>query len=375
MKRHLLLSLVLMAATFVYGQSFNVMRAIQNNEVDLKKVKNQVLLENTNFYKKNKNTFSNIPKTTFSCDTGNEMIVERNDSLYTYNFDSETLSPIAAVVQGGAAAFGYLSNPNPRIISAANWDSIYYFENGNWTFSNFEASGEADLFHTGSGEELTYFMGEDLWYFKGTSDPIKIRSNINYTVADLVVDERDHAWVITGENWPLADTLRIIDSTGMSICDIPFEEPVNTINGYGMLIREGQVMVAFGGSNEAFLYSLVPLEIENGVVRFGERMFLNPQFGVDLASCSKEIAPCNVLLPTTQAAPTNTKIYPNPFETHLNLDIGNKQQTTIEIYNAIGQLQYENTIYTNELIPTTTWANGIYFIKIDKNEAFRVCKY
>ncbi|MEM7101586.1 MAG: T9SS type A sorting domain-containing protein [Bacteroidota bacterium] len=302
------------------------------------------------------------------CEADSEIIVQIGDSLYVYNFDTESLSFITKEIHGIASSFGYLKSNQPKIVSSAYWDSIYYFIESNWTYSDYTANSSFDLIHIACGVQSTYLMGSNLWYFNGSNSLSLIRSNINYSVADLVVDEKEYAWVITRTTWPIADTLRIIDSLGTSICDIPFAEPINTLNGYGMVIRNGKVMVGFGPNNPNYPNSIVPLEInsEDNVVSFGDPILMNSEFILDLAGCSKGINQPNCTITSLEefGDKPEIEIFPNPFQNKLS--VKGEKVTSIKVLDILGKvcLHIKNDQPVIE-IDTTSYPKGIYLISIE----------
>lgn len=58
------------------------------------------------------------------------------------------------------------------------------------------------------------------------------------------------------------------------------------------------------------------------------------------------------------------KIYPNPFSTQLTFQISTNQQTTISVYNFLGQQVIQQTFTGSTAINTEQLANGIYFYEL-----------
>lgn len=69
---------------------------------------------------------------------------------------------------------------------------------------------------------------------------------------------------------------------------------------------------------------------------------------------------------------TEPSIYPVPFTNDLNISTPLKGTYQVSVYNAVGKLVYENTTFNeadSELkIKTETFANGVYFLKIQSSE-------
>lgn len=297
------------------------------------------------------------------CNDTSEIIIRKGDSLYAYNLDFETFEYLTKIIHGISTSFDVRHEPEPVLITTANWDSVYLNNGTGWTYTQHHGIGNADLIHVGSGRKTAYFMGGHLWFYNGVSNPVLIRENIHYTIADLVVDQNENAWVLTGKTWPYSDTLRIIDSTGISLCDIPFNNPINTINGYGAFIRNGIMYFGFGPSNPHFPNSIVPLEVEANYVKFGNPIPFTPNYGTDLGACSKWLQQPRCIVVATQEAAeiAPVLIHPNPFSTTLRITAEHALNFTIEIYNVLGELVTDYHGSETFEFSTEFWENGFYF--------------
>ena len=334
---------ILFGQNIILGQYQTLRDSILNNEISFSRIesneKNKVDFEPYS----ETNPFSN--DIIVDCEEETEFIVQVGDSLYIYNIMDDSFQFLTEEIHGIAASFGYLYN-DEKLAASADWDSLYYFDNSNWTFSGYSGSGNSELVHLASGIKSTYLMGAHLWFFNGVDDPKLIRENINYSVADLAVDERENVWVITRTNWPIADTLRIIDSTGLSLCDLPFEVPIHTGNGYGMMIFDGKVVVGFGPNNPNFPNSLVPLEVNEAenTVSFGLPILENLAFNIDLGGCSKEInfPACELVNSRALHFQKRFTISPNPFSDELIIvaDALAKTEAEVRIFDLFGKLLF-----------------------------------
>lgn len=95
----------------------------------------------------------------------------------------------------------------------------------------------------------------------------------------------------------------------------------------------------------------------------------------DSASVGKtiSISPCTGLTSYTKVS---TKVYPNPFTNSLSI-VSVNTKPTIEIINTFGQIVYTKQIGANETIDLSTFASGIYTLKIisDSNtESLKIIK-
>jgi len=70
-------------------------------------------------------------------------------------------------------------------------------------------------------------------------------------------------------------------------------------------------------------------------------------------------------------------VYPNPCNKYLNISLLSNisENTYIQIFNSLGQLEYEShhLISDSELIiDMSNYKNGIYFLRIDNDEIFNI---
>lgn len=368
--------LVLTVVFHIYGfsqiRNSSLIDSVLNNQLCVSKLEAKLIWgDKSHQLIKDDFSYNNFA---FECDNDSEIIVQIGDSLYIYDFDLDTTTFITKAIHGISASFGYIGGNENKIVTAANWDSIYYYNDISWGYSGYFGNSNSDLIHIGSGNKSTYLMGVHLWHFNGNNNPKLIRNNIFYSIADLAVDERENAWVLTGTNWPISDTLRIIDSTGTSLCDIPFIEPVNTFNGYGMMIRNGKAVIGFGPQNPIYPNSLVPLEVSpsGDYVSFGNPILQGNEFTIDLAGCSKNILSpnCNVTnLKDSHYEEGIINVWPNPFNDRLFISSNNQTISSIKIVDVYGRsylVSYNNSLSNTEL-NVSNYPNGIYIIYVELN--------
>ena len=58
------------------------------------------------------------------------------------------------------------------------------------------------------------------------------------------------------------------------------------------------------------------------------------------------------------------KIYPNPVNTVLHIELNSAKQTQVEIYNVLGKLVISKTISNSETIQTNSLSKGIYILRL-----------
>jgi len=127
-----------------------------------------------------------------TCDSESGIIIQDFESIYNYDIQEDSNDILAKNVNGISGGLGYLGN-DEILVTAANWDSVYYYIDTTWIFSGHSTIETSDLIHVGCGESTSYFMGQHLWFYNGVDAPRIIRFNIGYSVADLVVDENENA--------------------------------------------------------------------------------------------------------------------------------------------------------------------------------------
>lgn len=78
---------------------------------------------------------------------------------------------------------------------------------------------------------------------------------------------------------------------------------------------------------------------------------------------------CNALGIDNNASENENKIYPNPTSGILKIDIKNTTgKSEIEIFNSLGQSVFKNTASNETEINISTFASGIYFVKIQNGQ-------
>ncbi|MDV6169391.1 M43 family zinc metalloprotease [Flavobacterium sp. DG1-102-2] len=87
---------------------------------------------------------------------------------------------------------------------------------------------------------------------------------------------------------------------------------------------------------------------------------------------------CGILSTPDRELLLGTRVYPNPTQNVLNITVENGElPDTYTIYNSIGQL-IANTKVTSDAnltVDTSSYSNGIYFIKIDKGAETKTIKF
>lgn len=87
---------------------------------------------------------------------------------------------------------------------------------------------------------------------------------------------------------------------------------------------------------------------------------------------------CGALSSPDRQVLEGTKVYPNPTQTVLNITVNNGElPDTYTIYNSIGQVMVNAKVGSEAdlTINTSSYSNGIYFIKVDKGTETRTIKF
>jgi hypothetical protein len=246
-------------------------------------------------------------------------------------------------------------------------DSVFYFSQDGWSYygSRFETNG---FFHCAGGNKSVFYMGDHLWHMNGSLQPQVIYENIKYTCADLVVDNLERAWVLTGTTWPISDTLRVIDSTGMQICAFPLIEPINTINAYGMMMNQNKIWLGIGRFNNAYPSKLLPLDIIDNQVIPGVPIDFPDRVYFDFESCEVGLPADSDCFPSSIATAKFkspfVQVFPNPGSDWIQIK-SDILPDKIEIMTTTGLLY--NMIIPHNLmteINIESLTTGLYVIKV-----------
>jgi len=119
-----------------------------------------------------------------------------------------------------------------------------------------------------------------------------------------------------------------------------------------------------GNSNTQLNYSLIDTKPFSGTsyYRLTQTDF-NGEF--------KELKTISVLLNNN----SNINLFPNPFADELIIEIdGISKNANIEIYNSNGQVVFKGIANERTIVPTTSFSQGIYLLKIDKGDSFEFRK-
>lgn len=83
---------------------------------------------------------------------------------------------------------------------------------------------------------------------------------------------------------------------------------------------------------------------------------------------SNTIANCNIASFTGEVQSVSPRIYPNPFSNQLTFALVGNKQTTVSLYNFIGQQVLQQTLTSTTTINTVQLADGIYFYELRDNK-------
>ncbi len=292
------------------------------------------------------------------CPEVSNILTCTSDSVFNYDLTTSLSSPIDVRI----GEVDYWGDNSVKVITS-NWDSIFLNDGTGWYYSG-HRYGSSDFIFIGAGKKYAYASnGVSLSRYDGSGPPIPIYSGYIGCLADLIVDRDEHVWLLTGQTWPYIAEMRIVDSSGLLKCILPFEEPLYAINGYGMTVIGGQAYIGFGSSNPAYPNSLVPLIVTDGMVKLGPPVPF-PHSTLDLGTCNKNLLPPRCAISHAgEVEGDSLTIWPNPVSDRLLIqNYGATGLPHVQVYDAYARCMV-NTFASE--IACSHWAPGVYWIRIE----------
>ncbi|MCX6282631.1 MAG: T9SS type A sorting domain-containing protein, partial [Bacteroidetes bacterium] len=96
---------------------------------------------------------------------------------------------------------------------------------------------------------------------------------------------------------------------------------------------------------------------------------------VTLAVCSSQ--PSNIISITNVGIvpavnPASIRIYPNPARNEITIELkDNKQNIRFDIVNSTGKVVFKGSLLEKTVVPTNSFAPGVYMIKLENNTTFK----
>lgn len=373
MKPALLFSILTMLPLFLFAQADKSLDSIKRNLIPFKELK----LSNVETSHFLENSVSTTPKVIDECHELGDFYVSSSDknAILVSNINNPSIvDSILPAPYPYGGSIGIITHEGTLINS--RFDSVSYYSDNGWAYYG-HYSTTNDLIHCAGGNKTVFYMGGHLWHLNGNNQPQKIYENIKYACADLVVDSLERAWVLTGKNWPIADTLRIIDSTGYQTCKFPLKVPFNTVHAYGMLMYQGKIWLGIGPANPLYPNKLLPLEIIDNKIVAGTPVDFPSMNYLDLESCEVGLPEFNC--PTTHTTAFNEDasiidVFPNPSSDWIYIT-SKVMMDKIEIFNTSGiTLMKITPIDKQTKINLEKLPSGVYFIRLQSEDKSKIIK-
>jgi hypothetical protein len=88
---------------------------------------------------------------------------------------------------------------------------------------------------------------------------------------------------------------------------------------------------------------------------------------VDDVCISADSLACPISVDIKEALQTTTTVFPNPFSTQLSFALTDNEQTTVSLYNFLGQQVLQQTFTNATTVNTNHLTSGIYFYELRNN--------
>src|SRR6185436_11468654 len=258
---------------------------------------------------------------------------------------------------------------SPTFYSHSGNNAVYY-DGTSWitdpSVSNCTLSNSA-----GAGNYLYYNVyGQScLDRFNGTSF-VQIYSSpsLQFTIADLAVDDAGNAWCLMGFSTSNTDSIMVISPSGQVINQFAFS--MNTVNGYGCFLMDAALYVAFGSGNPIYPNTLLPVTFTSTAAI--------PGTPISFSSTALDLASCNAGVPLAVAQNHNPpeadafSVYPNIASDYINCSLTSKTKSAMQltITNALGEVIYSKLLQNQSgifecRINIGNFSKVIYFASID----------
>lgn len=267
----------------------------------------------------------------------------------------------------------YTSNTSNSTISYyidSSWQSVTVSSQ----FCVTNAAGFSNYLYLECGDPFEYYNNKILRY-----DGISLTNiytcdqNTYLSGADISVDFNGNIWCLTGPDIMQSQHLNVLSPNGQLIKS--YNLILNTTELYGSFILNNTLYFGFGNSNPVYPNSILPITffIDSAIV--GTPLHLPSDNWYDLASCN-----VGIILNTNIVTDSNTfKVSPNPTQDDFVLEISSSflknNLNIISIYDVYGKLVLkQNLNYEKTDIKIRNLMNGIYFLRINNNESFKIIK-
>ncbi|MFD2915078.1 M43 family zinc metalloprotease [Psychroserpens luteus] len=201
-------------------------------------------------------------------------------------------------------------------------------------------------------------------------------TNADFTAAaaPASIEATDIYFTITTDNYSGETTWSIVDSNGTVVGSDSYDGDLDDNSTFEYTIPVG--------TNECYTFVINDSYGDGICCDYGDGSYelrVNTATGASIASggdfafIDSVNFLANALSVDDYFAGSNLYVYPNPTNNQLNIKLGNTNDlpNSYEIVNMLGQSITKSTIVTNEdlAINTSTLSNGMYFIRIIKDDA------
>lgn len=270
-----------------------------------------------------------------------------NQSIDEYVINGNNVSKTGAKIDKANTVSGiaFVNNLNGNSFSptlySADLVKPYYFDGTGWIAAN-DSVPEFILNPGGSGNFLYYVFYNQLTTSKsilryngsGFKNIYTYLPGVIPTIADLAVDNQGNVWTFTGlnDNKLHTDSLLEISPFGKVLNRYAFS--FNSVHAYGCFTQNNTIYIGLGSDNPDNPSSLVPVTIENGIVKAGKAIPFVGDYS-DLAACNAG----NPLAVNELEELKGFTIFPNPVKENISIKAPNNynERTSIIIYSLCGQ--------------------------------------
>jgi len=239
-------------------------------------------------------------------------------------------------------------------------DTYYYREQTGWLSTNHSTSTNAG--NLGGGVNHIYNhrgTSGSIYSYDGNSNAVNV---VLFTspnsIYDVATDSVDNFYVLVTD----ANVLYKFDPAG---------NPMDTLQVTGLpanLIQPGLALL-----NNTF-YAVLQLPISNALMRgtLNGNSVSFSQIGIlNVGGQIQDIAACPLLFNTSNidefAKELEESIFPNPFANFINIRYLNNEQSSITLYNFLGQQILQQSFTNSTSINTNHLVNGIYYYELQNS--------
>ncbi len=313
---------------------------------------------------------------------GNQSIDE-----FTINGNSITKTGLSIDKGNTVSGIAFCNNLDGNAFSPTMYSADLlkpeYYDGTEWKSSSV-AVPEFILNPGGYGDYLYYVFynqatgSKEILRYTGTEfKPIYSYSvGVIPTIADLAVDDNGNVWTFTGlnDNKLQTDSLYEISPSGQLLNQYAFS--FNSVHAYGCFILNKSIYIGLGTDNPENPSSLVPVTIENGIVKVGAALPFTGDYS-DLAACNAG----NPLAVNELNNNGEITIYPNPAKDFVRIKapISFIDSIVLTISNIYGQSLLENKVNSmntpgNYSLNISSLQSGVYILTIKSGLKQYTCK-